>query len=110
MLRISIIGFLLAISLMVIAIKNAHTSVELEDTFHFYQATQVRITEIDSQLEQLKTHPDPGLQSSPLRQERVFICSKLYHAVSFYNLAPERVKQDKYLPQRLNVDFCLSRK
>lgn len=105
-----IAGFIVAVSLMIIAIVNTHTTVELEDTFHLYQTTKTRIAEIDAQMEQLKTHPDPGLQTSPLRQERVFICSKLYHAVSFYNLAPERLKQDKYLPQKLDVNFCLSRK
>jgi hypothetical protein len=108
-LRLSIIGLLLALSIVVISIAS-HKQMTLEDTFFLYQKTHMRIIEIDSQLRELKTHPDAGLQTSPLRQERVFICSKLYHAVSLYHLAPEKEKLDKFLPRKLDINFCLWRR
>ncbi len=91
-----------------IAFLSYYERMGLEDTFHFYQTSQARIAEIDKKLDQFNLHAKiyTGEQTAPLKQERVFICSKLFHAVSFYNLAPQQLKLDKKLPLTLRTDFC----
>jgi hypothetical protein len=101
--------------LCVVAIPIYHIVEEepkVEEIYRFYENSKYRIIEIESDIKRYDLYPQTyKLQyTSPLKQERVYICSQLFHAVSLYNLSPDNLKMDKRLPTRLDIDFCLTKR